>query len=363
MFFCYFALALILLFGACNSMQSDATPSAGGESPTIPFTEIPEEAVVATEHGIQTQNALTQAILPTVTSFPTLTPTQPFAQLPALTAMPNSTPAGAGAYMNVSSNVLGSKYEIQNAYYFDTLDRRERYEIYAGAIAGSGGEYSAQGVVIVHILRVNEKNSAAYVETVEIIENLTPLQVGPLHVDASDYKDRYSGLLLRTSLNFVWFFNPYLNEMYLLHEIPLARLEIAGNSQVAKLKGDSSVFSTNPLPLTGRSPFIARLHLPLEQPPDKLSLSAMFVSPPGIIQYDDFVTKDRAEWRTECSLCTPALSRKIIELGKIPLLSNQELRFTLEPGFYVLIVDATWTEMEWFGHISATYGFLIEVEE
>jgi len=324
---------------------------------------MPEDAIVATEHMIQTQLALTRTALPTFTSLPTLTPTQPFENLSTLTPIPNSTPAGGGAYLNVPADVLGSRYEIRNAYYFDTAEGRERYELYAGALRGSGDEYTAQGVVVVRIFRVKQTDGNSDVEVIDTKEYLTTLQAGPLRIN-SDYIDRYTGFHLSTPLNFVWFFNPHTDEMYLLDAIiPLARLERGETTQVARLKGDSSVLSTSPLPLTGDAPFTAHLYLPLDEAPDKLTLSAVMVSPPPSLQYDDFVTEDRAEWRTECPLCTPPISRDIRELRELPLLREQELRVTLEPGFYVLIFSASWQDTEWFGNISAAYQFLIEVRE
>lgn len=358
-----FIPALIIILWACSSTRSDITPSADHESLTTPFTVISEEAVVATEHWLQTQNAMTQTALPTLTPLSTFSPSQPVDNLSTITPIPNSTPAGAGAYLDVPVDVLGSKYEVQNAYYFDTLEGHERYELYAGAITGSGDEYTAQGVVVVRIFRVFEKNGRSFVDVISTEEYLTHLPVGPLLISSS-YVDRYTGFQLSTPLNFVWFFNPHNDEMYLMSAItPLARLELGGKTQVAKLKGDSSVLSTSPLPLAGGYPFTAHLYLPLEEPPDKLTLSAVMASAPPTLQYDDVVTEDRAEWRTECPLCTPPISREFRELGELPLLRQQELSVPLESGFHVLIVNASWQEAEWFGNIGATYQFLIEIRE
>ena len=336
----FFMIIITLVVGACGK----TTPALTATATTIP------------------KSTLVIPISTKLLSTPSFTFTPTFAYLPTLTPLPNSTPAGNGAYFDVPSDVLGPRYEIKNAYYFDDFQAGKRYEIYAGAVAGSGDEYTAQGAVVVHILRVMEKEGAVYVESIETIENLTSYQVGPLRIDGSDYKERYSGLLLRTSLDFVWFLNPYFNEMYSLRATtPLARLEAGGKTQVAKLKGDSPVFSTNPLPLTGQSPFTARLHLPLEQSPDALSLSAILVSPSGTLQYDGYVSEDRAEWHTDCTLCVPPIFRENIELGKLPLLHDQELGISLKPGFYILNIHATWLDTEWFGRIGATYAFLIEV--
>jgi hypothetical protein len=339
------------LFQSCAQTRLEDIPSPNANLPTSTLTEISEKAVVATEHWIQTQNALTQAALPAVKLLPTLTP------------IANSTPSGAGAYMVVPPDVLGSHYEIQNAYYFDTLEGRERYEMYAGAIAESGDEYTAQGVLVLRTFKIIEKNGITYAESTETIEYLANLQVGPLSI-STDYKDRYTGFLLTTPLNYVWFFNPHTSDMYLLSAItPLARVEVDGTTQVATLNGDGESIGTNPIPLTGKLPFTARLRLPFEKPPDTLSMSAMQVSPPGILQYDGLVSENRAEWRTDCSLCTPPIFREAIRLGNLPLIQNQDVRVSVQPGFYVLIFDVSWSEVEWFGYVSATYGFLIEVQE
>ncbi len=291
----------------------------------------------------------------------TFTPT--LAYLPTLTPIANSTPSGAGAYMDVPPDVLGSQYEIQNAYYFDTLEGRERYEMYAGAIAESGDEYTAQGLLVLRTFKVSEKNGTPFVESIDTVEYLTNLQVGPLSI-STDYKDRYAGFLLTTPLNYIWFFNPHTSDMYLLGAItPLARLEVDGKTQLATLNGDGGSIGTYSIPLTGQLPFTARLSLPFEKPPDTLSIAVIQVSPPGTLQYDDFVNENRAEWRTDCSLCTPPVFREFVRLGNLPLVQSQDVRVNAQPGFHVLIVNVSWSEVEWYGYVSATYGFLIEVQE
>ncbi len=187
---CCFILTLVSFLWACTS-----TGLEGSASPTL--TKTPEGAVVATEHAIQTQNALTQTALPTLNPLPNVTPSQSFDDLFTITPIPNSTPAGAGAYLDVPVDMLGSKYEIQNAYYFDTSEGHERYQLCAGAITGSGDEYTAQGVVVVQIFRVSEKNGSSSVDIINTEEYLTPLQMGPLRI-SSNYVDRYTGFQLST---------------------------------------------------------------------------------------------------------------------------------------------------------------------
>ena len=345
-FLYYFILAHIMLLLACTSRQLDVTPSAGNASATLPFTEIPEEAVVATEHWIQTQNALTQAALPTLTSTP------PAADLPTLTAIPNSTPAGVGAFLNVSPNVLGSKYEIQNAYYFDTLEGRERYEIYAGAVAGSGGEETAQGVVIVHLHRIGEDGNPS-TQAVYTREYLTPVSVGPIRVSIPMHESEQDPLVLSTSLGYSFIFLPLSGE---IRENPVpsrATLEIDGHEQLAGLGHsfcwlgscqDGPGIRTSTLPLVARPSFLAQLRLPLADLPQAIQLSALKM-PPADIPFD----QEYMSW---------TYTEAPIDLGELPLQREQNLSLSFEPGRYVLIVFAKWED---YGDVS--YGFLIDVRK
>ena len=356
----YFFLALIIFLWACNSTRLNVTPPSGEELSTLIFTEMPEEAAVATEHSIQTQNALTQAVLPTLTSTP------PVADLPTLTAIPNSTPAGVGAFLNVAPNVLGSKYEILNAYYFDILENGERYEIYAGALAGFSNEDTAQGVAVLRVLRVIELNGQPSIDVVATNEFLTTnkeydlFPVGPVIIDENSIPQTKDGsfLLRSISQDFSWIFVPAQSYMVINPEPPHATLEVNGQKQIAGLGGycwlnsclDGTAISTNSMPIVAQTSSAIHLHLPLVDPPNKLALSTMWISPPGKPEYDEFHgDQEQAIWY---------FNRPIIALGDLPLRREQDLKLSLEPGFYVLILDATWKE---YGDVS--YGLFIEVQE
>lgn len=347
-----FIPALIIILWACSSTRTDVTPSAGDESPTLILTEIPEEAIVATEHMIQTQNALTQAVLPTLTRLPTVTPTQPFANLSTLTPIPNSTPAGVGAFLDVAPDILGSKYEIQNVYYFDTLEGQQRYEIYAGAIAGSGGEETAQGVVIVRVLRIVDNGNLSS-EVVEIREYLTPVAVGPIRVSIPMHESEQDPLVLSTSLGYSFIFLPLSGEIRENPVPPRATLEINGHKQLAGLGHsfcwlgscqDGPGIRTSTLPLVARPSFLARLRLPLTDLPQSLQLSAMKVPSTDLPSDQEYMS-----W---------TYTEAPIDLGELPLQREQDLSLSFEPGRYVLIVFAKWED---YGDVS--YGFLIDVRE
>jgi hypothetical protein len=271
----------------------------------------------------------------------------------------------AGAYFVVASNVLGPKYEIENACYFDTQSGWERYEIYAGAVSGSGDKYSAQGVIVVRVFRMTDRDGEPVGELAETKEYLTLSKEGPLRLP-SDYGDSCydDWMSLRTPLDFMWMLNPVNEEFFEdFHSPPLARMEIGEKTQVAERgsfcwKGgcaDGPVISTSSIPLVTGSPVIAHLYLPLREPPDSLSLSAMFISPPGILQGDasyDYVGKDTASWSYEKP------GRELLDLGLLPLRREQDVKLSLESGYYALTVLAVWHD---YGDVK--YGFLIEVSE
>jgi hypothetical protein len=310
---------------------------------------------------VKTDAALTFAAQPTITPESTYTPT--LAHLPTLTPIPNSTPVAKGAYFDVSPNVLGPRYEIENACYFDTQSGWERYEIYAGAIADSGGEYSAQGVAVVRVLRVTEQLGQPYVELTDTKEYLTERKEGPLRLP--DWGDcPIDWIHLSTPLKFGWILSPTSGEFYVnRHSIPLARMESAGKTQFAGIGSycwnrscaDGGAIGTSPIPLVIQPSSLASLYLPLQEPPDKLGLRAMFISPSGILQGDnsyDYVREDHASW----SYAKPG--REIQELGALSLKREQEIKLSLEPGYYVLMILAAWQD---YGDV--IYSFLIEVQE
>jgi hypothetical protein len=355
-------LIVIMLFvSACGALKPEVLPSP---IPTEDIsTEISEGSLIATEQFmaamVKTQAALTMAAQPTFTPMPTLTST--LANLPTLTPIPNSTPGWAGAFFDVSPDVLGSRYEIRNACYFDTQSGWERREVYAGALAGSGDEYSAQGVVVIRVFRVGGQESNPSVELVSTREHLTENKEGPLRLPAYDEGGCHDDWMsLRTPLDFMWILNPMSEEFFQdFHTPPLARMEIGENTQLARRgsfcwKGgcaDGPAISTSSTPLVIGSSEFAHLSLPLEEPPYGLSLSAMFVSPPGRLEYE-YSYGDNAEWSYE----TPG--REQLDLGSLPLQREQDIKFSLKLGYYALTVLAVWKD---YGDVK--YGFLIEVQE
>lgn len=357
--FYLFLPVLAIFLWACNSTRSNIPLSPSVEPPIVAFTENPGEGVVATENWSGTQNALTQADLPTETPLPT------FTHLPTLTHIPNSTPLGVGAFIDVSKDVLGPKYEILNAYYFDIPESGERYEIYAGALSEYSDVDTAQGVAVVRVTRVTERNNQPAIEVVETNEFLTINQeydvfpAGPVRIDRETIPRSESSpfLLVSISQGFSWIFLPTKSYILVNSLPPRALLESGEQKQQAGLGGycwlrscaDGGI-STSSVPILAHTSFRARLHLPVKEPPDKLLLSSMWISPPGEPVYDEIhQDEEKAVWY---------IARPVRDLGELSLQREQDLMLSLEPGFNVVIVTAVWSE---YG--DASFGFFIEVRE
>jgi len=271
--------------------------------------------------------------------------------------LPASTPSGVGALLAVPPDVLGEQYEIQNAYYFDALAGRKRFEIYAGSLAGSGDEETAQGVVVVRVLQVTALDGAPTVKIAETTAYSTPLQVGPVRVARSMFQGEDDPLLVETPLGYEFlFFLPsgVRPGQFLINPVPpRATLEIGGLKQRAGLGGfcwlsscrDGGGIPTSSIPLVTQSPVLAHLRLPLVEAPSSLSLAIMEVLPPAAPSEN----RDSLVWSTEDLSWQP---------DRLSLQREQELSLFLEPGFYVLIIDAAWEE---YG--DTNYAFFLEVRE
>lgn len=353
---------ILIVLPACSPIVSESsTPPSSVEQFSPSFTETSEQALIATEQAmamaVKTEGALDSAAQPTFTPQPTQTST--LAHLPTLTPIPNSTPAQKGAFFDTSPDILGSGYEIENACYFDTQSGWERYEIYAGAVAGSGDEFSAQGAVVVRVFRVTEQDGNPKVELASAKEYLTLIKRGPLRL-APWGNCSADWMILTTPLNFAWFLHPLYEEFYQYEGAPpLARLESDKKTQIAQIGSycwsggclDGPGISTSSSPLTIQSNSTISLYLPLEEAPDTLELHSMLVSPPGNLQYDYDVHGTRAEWSYEKE------GRLLSELRELILRREQDIKIELEPGYYVLVVHAAWQD---YGGVN--YGFLIEVK-
>ena len=106
--------------------------------------------------------------------------------------------------------------------------------------------------------------------------------------------------------------------------------------------------------LTG-SPFTAHLRFTLQEPPEEAGFSAIRVT-------DDDELKMAGYNSTRAWRLTPEHIQQLQVNGnysknyKLPSECESDINLSLEPGLYVLNVDATWKDKG-----SATYGFLVQV--
>ncbi len=139
-------------------------------------------------------------------------------------------------------------------------------------------------------------------------------------------------------------------------EPPPAILKIEGKEQISGIgsycwKGtwkalcaDMIGIPTAQEPLIVSSPFTAHLRLPLQEPPSELQLDVIQVT-----EQDELNLSARG-WRW---WNTWDLQGKRFTL---PLEREQDIELSLEPGLYVLSIEA------WLAKGSANYGFLVKVQ-
>ncbi len=149
---------------------------------------------------------------------------------------------------------------------------------------------------------------------------------------------------------------------------PPAILKIDGNEQTSGIgsncwKEETQAYSicsdmigfitpTEPL-LTG-SPFTAHLHFTLQEPPEEAGLSAIRVTDDDELKVAAYGTR---AWRlTPVHVQQQQVNGNHIKKYKLPSERESEINLSLEPGLYVLNMDATWKDKG-----SVTYGFLVEI--
>lgn len=136
---------------------------------------------------------------------------------------------------------------------------------------------------------------------------------------------------------------------------PPALLTIDGKEQVSGIGSycwnegfrstcaDYAGIPTPEEPLNASPQVTAHLSLPIKTPPQELSMQVIQVTENNSLE---FRSEGQLVWR-------PGEGKDF----KLPLVSEQDVNLTLEPGLYVFRVLPTWKEEG-----SASYGFLVKVE-
>ncbi len=74
------------------------------------------------------------------------------------------------------------RYHIINTWIENQDNNTQRVYVYAGEIAGPGGEGTSQGVVVVQVFRIMVKNSLAVSTFITATEHPTSIQAGPVKI-------------------------------------------------------------------------------------------------------------------------------------------------------------------------------------
>ncbi|NJD54399.1 MAG: hypothetical protein FIB07_16240 [Candidatus Methanoperedens sp.] len=138
-------------------------------------------------------------------------------------------------------------------------------------------------------------------------------------------------------------------------EPPPAILSIYGKNQISGIGSycwketlralcvDMIGIPTAQEPLIASSPFTASLRLPLQEPPSELQLSIIQVTEQDELNLSAHGWRWWSTWNLQGKRLT------------LPLEREQDIGLSLEPGLYVLNIEA------WLDKGSASYGFLVEV--
>lgn len=101
------------------------------------------------------------------------------------------------------------------------------------------------------------------------------------------------------------------------------------------------IHNTNRALLTG-SPFTAHLHFTLQEPPEEAGLSAIRVTDDDELKVAAYGTR---AWRlTPVHVQQQQVNGNHSKKYKLPSESESEINLSLEPGLYVLNMDATWKD-------------------
>lgn len=138
-----------------------------------------KQAIVQTEAARPTPAASVQVtrLKPTPAGLTNTTP-----EPTAFAFIPGSTPVGHGAVAQIAPPFSTSAYHIQNAWYMNLKDGRQRVVVYAGSLAAPGGTATEQGVVIVVKWGIKVKDGRTIVQMVEMTPYVTQGQNGSVRI-------------------------------------------------------------------------------------------------------------------------------------------------------------------------------------
>jgi hypothetical protein len=111
-------------------------------------------------------------------------PTEP-ATFPSIAGtMPDN--AGYGAIVQVQPPYSNNQYHIENSWYVDTDAGTKRLMVFAGNVAGPGGQVTDRGVLVVMTSKITSNAGQVSMDTLETTPYLTPDILGSLHITGAE---------------------------------------------------------------------------------------------------------------------------------------------------------------------------------
>ena len=173
-------LAAALLVSCADSFSLSATATPGDTE------RFAAKATLAVQE-LRGNSGTPQAMAPSAAEVARKQPRRP--DTPEQTAFqpfPGSTPAGPGAIAQMQPPFSNSQYHIENSWYSDTANGTRRLVVYAGSIAGPGGQNTAGGVLIVQSLRYVTTASGSAIQMDESGVYTNTAGTGSLHITGAD---------------------------------------------------------------------------------------------------------------------------------------------------------------------------------
>jgi len=168
-------LALLLFMSACFAL-----PEPGSPPTAISLVQTPTpNATQIAGRDFATKEAFQQIVKQTVEAARAKPPTP----APDVFApVPDSTPAGSGAIASIIPPFYVHDFGFENTWYKDIEGGNVRIYVHAGYVFGPGGEITQQGLVVVQVLKMSQKDNQRSIDTVYYKKFLTPTESGPIRI-------------------------------------------------------------------------------------------------------------------------------------------------------------------------------------
>ncbi len=207
-------LVVLLITAAATFLGALANPPVAPRAnaviplPTPTVSDLQRNAAKDAQALLASQQAVTahQTPAPALADVARKQPRQPLAaaaEIAVFQPIPNGITAGSGAIVQVRPPFSNNQYHIENAWYTDSAGASKRTFVFAGNVAGPGGEVTDQGVVILQTLQYVTVDGAPQVKTLETHAYTTTLTAGSLHITGAES----SRLILQANANAITYFD------------------------------------------------------------------------------------------------------------------------------------------------------------